>query len=84
MPVAVRVRGDGFLVALPWGSGTNWVRNVRAAGGCVVRWRGVDHRCVDPVIVDRVGARPFFGRVTWFVVRRVIGADAFLHLRRVA
>ena len=31
---------DGFVVALTYGSGSDWVQNVRAAGGCVVERRG--------------------------------------------
>lgn len=82
VPVAVRASGEGLLIVLPWGPTTNWVRNVVAAGSCTVSWRGVEHRCVDPQILDRPAARPFFGHATWFVVQRLLGAQAFLQLRR--
>ena len=32
-PVAVFPAPGAFYVALPWGRGTDWVRNLRAAGG---------------------------------------------------
>ena len=82
VPVAVRVTRDAFVVALPWGPGTNWVRNVQAAGSCVVTWQGADHVVTDPVVFDAAAARPFYGRVTWAVVQRVFHAEAFLLLHR--
>ena len=36
-----------------WGRGTDWVRNVRAAGGCTIRWRGVDYECTESTFVDK-------------------------------
>jgi len=82
VPVAVRATPAAFLVALPWGPGTNWARNVLAAGGCVVRWRGADHRVTAPEVVGLEEARPYFSRATWAVVRRVFHAEAFLLLHR--
>jgi len=36
-PVVVfRDGDDGFVVALTYGPGTDWVRNVLAAGGCII------------------------------------------------
>jgi hypothetical protein len=32
-PVGPHAVGDGYVIALPYGSGTDWVRNVMAAGG---------------------------------------------------
>src|SRR6516225_9847886 len=43
-PVVVRPIQDGFIVPMPWGEGTDWFRNVRAAGGCVIRWKGRDYK----------------------------------------
>ena len=48
VPVAVGATGDAFVIVLPWGPGTNWARNVLAAGGCVLRWKAADHRVDDP------------------------------------
>ena len=84
VPVAVRTTADAFLIALPWGPGTNWVRNVIAADGCVVRWKGADHRATRPEVVGVVEARPYFSRVTWTIVQRVIHAESFLLLHRQA
>jgi hypothetical protein len=51
---------DSSSINLPWGAKTNWVRNVLAAGGCTIRWRGADHRVDDPRIIDEAAARPYY------------------------
>jgi hypothetical protein len=82
VPIAVRATADVFVIALPWGAGTNWARNVLAAGGCVVRWKGADHRVGRPEVLDRAQARQYYGRAEWVVVERVLTAGAFLLLHR--
>ncbi|WP_221327906.1 hypothetical protein [Actinoplanes sp. L3-i22] len=83
VPVAVVATSDGFVINLPWGARTNWVRNVVAAGGCTIRWRGVEHRMDDPRIIDAAAARPYYSRFAWNVARRLFPADAWLLLRRI-
>ena len=58
VPVAVIPTDTSFLIALPWGPGTDWVRNVRAAGTCTIRWRGVDYACSEPELVDQEVVAP--------------------------
>ena len=82
VPVAVRATASTFLIVLPWGPGTNWARNVLAAGGCVVRWKGRDHPVVRPEILDAARARPYFTASTWFVAQHAFHAQAFLLLHR--
>ncbi len=52
-PVVVRPTNDGFIVPMPWGEGTDWYRNVRAAGECVIRWKGRDYQLIDPQVIDQ-------------------------------
>jgi len=82
VPVAVRARPDTFVVALPWGPGTNWARNVLAADGCVVRWRGADHRATRPELIGAAAARPYFGRFQWLLAEHLFHATTFLLLHR--
>lgn len=50
-PVNVfRVR-DGYLVALTYGPKSDWVKNVMAAGGCVMQTRGHRIRMVGTRII---------------------------------
>jgi deazaflavin-dependent oxidoreductase (nitroreductase family) len=53
-PIAVVPTTDASIVmiGLPWGAKTNWARNVVAADGASLRWRGRDVELVHPRIVD--------------------------------
>jgi deazaflavin-dependent oxidoreductase (nitroreductase family) len=62
-PVVVRPTADGFVVPMPWGTSTDWYRNVRAAGGCVIRWKGRDYQLVQPEVIDAAAAGAAFS--TW-------------------
>ena len=77
--VARRIR-DGFIIPIPFGEGTQWVRNVLAAGGATLRWRGADHRLVDPEVVDLAGASGAFSGFQMWALRRA-NADHFMRLR---
>lgn len=55
-PVVVRPAGDGFLIPMPWGEHTDWYRNVRAAGGCVIRWKSRAYSVEHPEVVDAAAA----------------------------
>jgi deazaflavin-dependent oxidoreductase (nitroreductase family) len=50
-PVAVRPTPEGFVIPMPWGESTDWCRNVQAAGGCSVRWKGRDYPLDRPQTV---------------------------------
>ena len=62
IPVAIQRTEGGFLIPVPFGDATQWVRNVLAAGSCTIRWRGRDHVEVRPRVLDRPQARPEFDR----------------------
>ena len=60
-PVNVFRAGDErFIIALTYGPGTDWVKNVLAAGGCQIRTRGRSFRVRDPRVY-RDEARPGIG-----------------------
>jgi deazaflavin-dependent oxidoreductase (nitroreductase family) len=52
-PVAVLASPDAFYVALPWGRDTDWVRNLRAAGGGTIMWKGRTYDVSEPTFVER-------------------------------
>jgi deazaflavin-dependent oxidoreductase (nitroreductase family) len=62
-PVVVRPIEDGFIVPMPWGERTDWYRNVRAAGECVIRWKGRDYPLAQPEVLDATAAHAAFGPV---------------------
>ena len=81
-PVAVIPTDSTFIIALPWGRGTDWVRNVRAAGGCTIRWRGADYACSEPEFVDQEVARKAARGVTALALRRGTFPEGFIQLGR--
>jgi deazaflavin-dependent oxidoreductase (nitroreductase family) len=80
IPVVVRPISDGFIVPMPWGESTDWYRNVRAAGECVIRWRGCDYALVQPELIDLAAARASFGAFERAMITR-LGIDHYLRLR---
>ena len=59
-PVAARRVPGGFVVALAFGSDAHWHQNLHAAGGGVIRWRGIDHPVGVP---ERIGVDEALGDV---------------------
>lgn len=53
-PVAIAASTpDHLYIGLPWGPGTDWVRNLQEAGGGVVRWKGATYAVGEPTVVGR-------------------------------
>src|SRR5579859_6506253 len=57
-PLGARLTADGFVIPLTFGERVDWFRNVQAAGGCVIRWKGADYALIEPVVIDWASARP--------------------------
>lgn len=82
-PVDTIDTGDGILIALPYGTRADWVRNVLAAGSATVVSRGGSFGVEAPVItstdevVDRIPARTR-------TVLRLFGVTECLYLARSA
>lgn len=55
-PVVVRGIRGGLVVPMPWGETTDWYRNVRAARGGVIRWKGRDYPVAQPEIIETAHA----------------------------
>jgi hypothetical protein len=79
-PVAIQRTQDRFVIPVPFGDATQWVRNVVAAGGCTVRWRGREYRALAPELLDWVQARSSFGAILRAIVP-VTGIGTFLRVR---
>ncbi|HJR25306.1 MAG TPA: nitroreductase family deazaflavin-dependent oxidoreductase [Acidimicrobiales bacterium] len=77
-PVNVFRRGDGFVMALTYSSTADWVKNVRAAGGCELVNRRRRYRLVDPELVVDPTRRAIKGPAR--LILRLAGVDEFLRL----
>ena len=59
-PVVAVVTPRGVLVPLTYGPGTDWCRNVLAAGGCTLVLGGREQRLTRPAVVDRAAVAGAF------------------------
>lgn len=59
-PVVAFPADDGFAIALPYGAGADWVRNVLAAGTATLEHEGRTVPVARPELVPASDAAPFF------------------------
>jgi len=78
--VVVRRVADGFVVPMPWGERTDWYRNVRAADGCAIRWKGRYHPVDQPEPVDPHAVMSAFNSFERAIMSR-LGINQCLRLR---
>ena len=80
-PVTVVESEDGFVVALPYGTNPDWLKNVLASGSAVVVHEGGEYRADRPELTSRSVGNPYFPRNTQ-LTHLLFGVDDFLLLRR--
>jgi deazaflavin-dependent oxidoreductase (nitroreductase family) len=68
-PVAARRVADGFIISLAFGAQVDWHRNLEAAAGGVIRWRGRDYEVSGPEMIDGDEALPAFDPVQRLFLR---------------
>lgn len=78
-PVATFRHPAGRLIALTYGSGADWVLNVLAADGAVLRRGGVAEVVSAPLVIGRVDAFPHLP-VMIRLFLRLLGTTEFLVL----
>ena len=76
-PVAARRVADGFVISPAFGAQVDWYRNLLAAGGGTLRWRGHAYPVTVPQRIDEA-----IGRASFHPVQRVLlrlsGVDGFI------
>ena len=82
-PVAARRVADGFIISLAFGAQVDWHRNLQAAGGGVIRWRGRDYEVGGPEMIDADEALPAFDPVQRLFMR-LGGIDGYIRVRDAA
>ena len=82
-PVAARRVADGFIISLAFGAQVDWHRNLEAAGGGVIRWRGRDYEVSGPEMIDADQALPAFDPVQRLFLR-LAGIDGYIRVRDAA
>jgi deazaflavin-dependent oxidoreductase (nitroreductase family) len=81
-PINVFRRGQHYVFALTYGSESQWVKNVIAAGGCQMRRMGRDVRLVEPELIVDPSARLIPIPLRWFL-RFVARVTEFVSMRAV-
>jgi deazaflavin-dependent oxidoreductase (nitroreductase family) len=83
-PTGAHVTGDTVVIPLSFGNVSDWARNVRAAGGCVVQLGGKSYHATQPRFVDAADAktavRQSFSAVNRFMFR-LFGIKQYLFLQ---
>lgn len=82
-PILVREVEDGFVIPLPYGSNTDWCRNVLAANGAVIAVQGRAYRVGHPEVLpasEGVGAFPSW--MGWLL--DVAGTDRYLRVEHIS
>lgn len=80
-PVGIEETPDGFVIALPYGTSPDWLKNVLAAGSAELVWEGATHSVDRPRVVGPGEALEFFpeGERRTF---RTMHVEDFLRLHR--
>jgi deazaflavin-dependent oxidoreductase (nitroreductase family) len=81
-PVGAVAAGDGFVIALPYGSRANWLQNVLASGSATIVHEGQTYWVDQPELIpmQAVAARFTGGDQQGF---RLLAVDQALRVRRV-
>jgi deazaflavin-dependent oxidoreductase (nitroreductase family) len=79
-PVAARRVDDGFVIALAFGAQVEWHRNLVAAQGGTIRWRGRAYPVGAPERVDIATALTAFLRVQRLALR-IARVDGYVRVR---
>lgn len=81
-PVTAMRTADGFVIGLPYGPNTDWLKNVLADGAATVVHDGSSHRCDEPTVVPTSAvAHDFTARERRTL--SVMGVDECLRLHSV-
>jgi deazaflavin-dependent oxidoreductase (nitroreductase family) len=73
---------DGFVIALVYGSASDWVKNVLASGAAAIVHHGASYPVDQPEIVPIQRARAYFP-ATLQRTHRLVGVEGCLRVRRV-
>jgi deazaflavin-dependent oxidoreductase (nitroreductase family) len=81
-PIGPYTTDDGFVVALPYGTTPDWLKNVLAADSAVIVHEGVTYRVDHPEVVSAADALSSIPRKVHRSLR-IFNVDQFLRVRRV-
>ena len=80
-PLGMRPLGDAFVMPRTFGENAAWYLNVKAAGWCVVTYRGREYTLVEPQVIEYSAAAPAFPRYE-LLQFRLVGINEYLRMRQ--
>ena len=80
-PIGTVLTDDGFVIALPYGPNTDWLKNVLAGGSATIVADGKTYRVDEPEVVPTELAAPLFPPEELRTLR-LFGVDQCLRVRR--
>jgi len=81
-PVTARWTADGFVIGLPYGPNTDWLKNVLASGVATLVHNGSSYQCDEPEIISASEAAGGFSAAERRILR-LMGVDEYLRMHRV-
>ena len=81
-PVGAVATEDGFLISLPYGLKSNWLRNVLASGSATLALDGHTYQVDQPEMIPLQSVESSFGSGDQHM-HRIFGVTEVLRLRRV-
>lgn len=81
-PVTARWTDDGFIIGLPYGPNTDWLKNVLASGSATMVYDGNSYQCDEPEVIPTSEAAHVFAARERRILR-VMGVEEYLRLHRV-
>ena len=82
IPIIVVPVQNGFVIALTYGKKTDWYKNVKAKGGCSLKWKRQEYTLTNPEFIDQEQALQAFPAV-FRVGLRMMGIQYYLRLTRI-
>ena len=82
-PVVAVEHDDGFLIALPYGERTDWMKNVLASGTATIKTHGESYNVDQPQVIPMTDATRYFGPKEQKLHRR-FDVETCLQVHRVA
>jgi hypothetical protein len=79
IPIIAEPYLNGFVVALTYGQKVDWFANVKAKGGCGLRWKNQDFDLVKPELIDMEIGLVAFPKILRPMLRKS-GTSDFLKL----
>ena len=80
--MTARWSADGFVIGLPYGPNTDWLKNVLASGVATLEHNGSSYQCDEPEVIPTSEAAAGFSAAERRILR-LMGVDEYLRMHRV-